>query len=365
MRRTHGLVYTLFAIATVASIMLLLSIQSDYKPEMHVAEKIRGSEMNYLEGGISSDLGRGTLISGKRAVLSLVNSEIVSGQYNSTANASIKDIMLTGRYNSTDAPLMANATLSDWAGAITSLSSGMGYNNSIKITDVRVSAKDAFGLNIISLSDILLSDSRLSMQISRTKNFSAYVGIDNSEDPFVAVESFGYAKQQIAKCSTVLGASGSSDWAWGTAYINLTETNFADVPDKAKKVLVVTTLSGKSNYGGFAAIVSENAADSPPAPYIVGVPGATTGVKKDSLVVKYGTALWLTNITSEPKNSCYFESPSGPSFLDRLEGTKTLSAKYAVAGVNTGIGSFIYVPALPPELQHGADTYAIDYQYFA
>lgn len=364
MMRARGFVYTLFAIAMVASITMLLSLQSAYRPSLHVAEKIRSTELVYLERGILSDLERGTYISGRRATLTLVGAEVTSGSYNNTSNESIKDIMLSGAYNGSTAPLMANATLASWADTVESLSASMGYTPNILIKSVRVSEKGAFSIELLSSAEVFLADERLSMQLNRTGNLSAEMNIEGIEDPFVAIESFGYTKQQITKCNSTAGTGGSSDWEWGTAYVNLTQTNFSNVQDKNKKVLIINTISGKSDYGGFAAIVSESQSDSPPAPYIIGASGATAA-RMGSLVVKQNNTLWMTNITDEPANSCYFEAPGGPSFLDRLEGTKTLSQKYRLPGVNVGIGSFIYVPGLPLELQHGSDTYAIDYEYFA
>ncbi len=111
-----------------------------------MAEKIRSDEMTYLESGIFSDLERGTYISGKRAVLSLVNSEIVSGVYNETSNESIKDIMMTGRYNNTNASLMENTTMLDWTSVITFLSASLGYKANISILSLNISHKDAFNI---------------------------------------------------------------------------------------------------------------------------------------------------------------------------------------------------------------------------
>ncbi len=362
--RKKGFVYTLFAIAMVSSVMLLLSIQSEYKPGVNIADKIRSDEMSYLEKGISSDLERATYISGRRAVISVVNFEILFGNYNTTVNESIKDLMITGKYGSNTSGLMENATIANWVDTVKSLASSLGYSSEIGIGDITIGPEDAFSLNITVPAATLLYDEYLSMQLQRSGNFSAEIPIESVEDPFIVVESYGYAQQQIIKCASISGTSALGDWAYGRTYINLSENDFSGVSEKNKKILVVKTLCGKSNYAGFAAIVSENASDSPPAPHIAGVPNATN-ILNNALAVKQDKTLWLTNITNEAKNSCYFEAPPGPSFLDRLEGTKTLSAKYSLPGINTGIGSFIYVPGLPPEIQHGTETYAIDYEYFA
>ncbi len=363
MNRKKGFVYTLFAIAMVSSVMLLLSIQSEYKPGVNIADKIRSDEMSYLEMGISSDLERAAYISGRRAVISIVNFEILFGNYNATANESIKDLIITGKYGSNTSSLMENATIANWVDTVKSLALSLGYLSEICIGEITISPKDAFSLNVLVPATTLLYDEYLSMQLQRSGNFSAEIPFESVEDPFIVIESYGYAQQQIVKCASITGTSASGDWAHGRTYINLSKNDFSDVPEKNKKILVIKTLSGKSNYAGFAAIVSENASDTPPAPYIVGVSNAIN-ILNNALAVKQNITLWLTNITDDAENSCYFETPLGPSFLDRLEGTKTLSAKYSLPGINTGIGSFIYVPGLPPEIQHGTEDYAIDYEYF-
>ncbi len=363
MNRKKGFVYTLFAIAVVSSVMLLLSIQSEYKPGVNIADKIRSDEMSYLEKGISSDIERAAYISGRRAVVSIVNFEILFGNYNTTANESIKDLILTGKYGINASGLMENATLANWIGTIKSLTSSLGYSSEISLGNLSVSQKDAFSLKVVIPITTLLYDEYLSMQLQRSGNFIAEISAESIEDPFIVIESYGYAQQQIVKCASITGSSASGDWAHGRTYINLSKTDFSGVSDKNEKILVVKTLSGKTNHAGFAAIISENATDIIPAPYIAGVSGATT-ILNGALAVKQNKTIWLTNITTDAKNSCYFESPVGPSFLDRLEGTKTLSAKYSLPGINTGIGSFIYVPGLPPEIQHGTEDYAIDYEYF-
>lgn len=363
MKKPHGFVYTLFAIAVVASVMMLLSVQSIFRPEVHVAEKIRSDEMTYLEDGIFSDLERGAHISAQRAILAIINSTLALGVYNTTSNESIKDIMMTGSYNGSKVSLMENTTIANWTTSINLLASSLGYGANITVLKLRITHENAFSINVSILAQSILSDKHAEMQLDRSKNISTLISVNDSEDTFVAIESKGYAKQQIRECNFTYGTGGTTDWAWGRTYIDPAKLDY-DGLDKTGKILVVDTLAGRSNYTGFEAIISENSSDSPPGKYIAGVAGATS-LKNGALVAKHDETLWITDITTEPVNSCYFGAPAGPSFLDRLEGAKTLSTKYNTTGANIGIGSFIYVPGLPPELQKGTEDYALDYEYFA
>ena len=109
-------------------------------------------------------------------------------------------------------------------------------------------------------------------------------------------------------------------------------------------------MSGKAaNCMDFAADITED--DSASGTYYLrNASRAYSAAKNDTYVVLSNDALWVTNSTS-----CYFEAAAGPSFLDRLEGRGTMSAKYDVSGATEGIGAFLYVP---PE-------YKLDYLYYA
>ncbi|MCK4551096.1 MAG: hypothetical protein KAT91_04030, partial [Candidatus Aenigmarchaeota archaeon] len=178
----------------------------------------------------------------------------------------------------------------------------------------------------------------------------------NLEDPFITVKSYGYAKQNFIECEKITGSANSGDWVYGFAYIT-DEINLLNVTDKAGKVLVTGTITGKSNFNGFAGIVTEQNDAPVVPPYVFNVTTAKNIILNNSIMVIDNETVWLTNITNQPNASCYFNDRNAPSFLSRLEGENKSDS-------DLGIAAFIHVPSLPVEMQSGSDTYVIGYGYF-
>ncbi len=355
-----GFVYTMFTIVVVSSIFLVLALNMD-KTSTHttkIIEKIRADEVHYLVVGIEKDIERSGEISGRRALLALINWEISNGKFVNVANESVKEAIINGTVNNgnENLTLMENNTISDWMQTLETLAKKRGLKTTILVPNTTVSMESPYTIRVSTNAHIRAQDEIIEVAYKRNTTYSNIVSVKNLEDPFITVKSYGYAKQNFIECEKITGSANSGDWVYGFAYIS-DENDLLNVTGKADKVLVTGTIVGKSNFNGFAGIVAEQNSAPVAPPYVFNVTNAKNIILNNSIMVIDNETVWLTNITNQPNASCYFNKRDAPSFLSRLEGKNNTDN-------DLGIASFIHVPSLPVEMQSGSDIYVLGYEYF-
>lgn len=354
-----GFVYTLFTIVVVTSIMLILQVNmiSTTTSVSKTTEKIRADEVHYLVDGIDKDIGRSGEISGRRALLSIINWEITNGMFTTMAIDSIEEAILNGTINSGDEilTLMENNTLINWMTTLEILANKRGITTEINLKNTNTILSSPFEITITNNASITARDIIIELAYKRNTTYSNIIPIDNLEDPYTTIKSYGYTKQNFIKCQNINGVAHSSDWVYGFAYVS-SESNYENVSNKGEKILVTETVSGKSNYNTFAGIITEQNDIAVTPPYIFNVTNATNEILNNSIIVVDNETVWLTNTINQPNSTCYFNDRNAPSFLSRLEGKDT-------ADVNFGISAFLHIPSLPVEMQSGSDIYVLDYVY--
>ena len=348
-RPKKGIVYTLFVMAFLVSLSILVMVQGSNYWGGLVGDKVRSDEVGFFANGVRDDMGRGALIAGRKAVLSLVNNETDTGVFVAAANNSIAELLENGTLAGTPLDIMANSTVSAWTLALQKIANGRGIELNISINGLRVYPASAFDVMVASNTTIIVYDPLTKVKYNRTFLLTELVSIEDLEDPYVTIKSFAARRNTIRMCDYAKGVSPGSQWIYGNAYISK-NNDCSGVSSRPSKILITDTMNGKAaNCFDFAANVTEDDSASG-TNYLRNASRAYSAAKNDTYVVLSNNALWLTNSTS-----CYFEAPSGPSFLDRLEGRGTMSAKYDASNAIEGIGAFLYVP---PE-------YKLDYLYYA
>ena len=354
-----GFVYTLFTIVAVMSIMLVLQVNMSSTKNYisHSTEKIRADEVHYIVNGIEKDISRSNEISGRRALLSIINWEITNGTFITNAGNSIKETTLNGTINNGEETLvlMENNTLKDWMITLETLINKRSITTEIVLKNTTILMDSPFNMLMLNNVTLMASDPIIEVAYKRNKTYSNIISIDNLEDPYTTVKSYGYAKQNFIRCQNINGTTHSSDWTYGFSYVS-NELNLENVTSKEDKILVTETISGKSNFNGFAAVITEQNDASITPPYVFNVIDATTNILNNSIIVVDNETVWLTNIISQANSTCFFNDRNGPNFLMRLEGKDTPDAIF-------GISSFLHIPSLPEEMQSGSDIYVLDYEY--
>lgn len=331
-----GFVYTLFVLSFLASLMLFISIQNSGQPNSEIAEKIRADEVISFSHAISGDIGRSSYISGKRALLALTNNITEgNGSFSQNSDAKIMELLINGTLDGTPAEIMADSTIYSWTGILKIIGSERRMDVNLSINDINIIPASYFEISLISNVSTYIYDPLTKIRYNKTMHVVQDISIEQIEDPYIAIKSLGSASNTFKSCTFRTGTSYSGSWVYGKINASA-QSDFGG--GSSDQILVTDTLVGKSNYNNFKAVVSENEGDAPAvSTYIVGVPAGTVSASKSgSYAVVSNNTFWLTNDTS-----CYFESPFGPSFFDRLEGKDTLSLKYSLPDKITGLGAFI------------------------
>jgi len=343
-----GIVYTLFVMAFLVSLSIFVMVQNNNYGGDLVGEKVRSDEVGFFANGVQDDLGRGTLISGRRAALSLINNETDSGLFVPDANDSILELLQNGTLDGMPLNMMTNSTISAWVLALQKIARSRGIELNISANDVQIYPASAFEFAVHSNATIIVYDPLTKIKYNRTFLLHQLVSAEDLEDQYITIRSFAARRNTIRKCDYTTGVSPASQWLYGTAYISK-NNDCSGISSRPSKILITDTMDGKAaNCFDFKANITEDGSASGTY-YLRNATQAYSAAKNDTYVVLSGNTLWLTNATS-----CYFEALDGPSFLDRLEGRGTISAKYDVAGITEGLGAFLYVP---PE-------YKLDYTYY-
>ncbi|VVB59965.1 Uncharacterised protein [uncultured archaeon] len=335
-RQKKGFVYTLFVIAFLFSLMLFISLQKGSTGTSDVAEKIRADEVLGFAHAISGDIDRGFFISEKRALLSLTNAIIEgNGTFPANANASAKELLINGTFNGNPSDIMVNSTLANWTSSLGELGGEQRMLVNFSINDTNIIPASSFEVMFRNNVSVYIYDPFTKIAYNRTIQSTQSVPIDQLEDPYIAIKSLGTISNTFKRCASLEGPSYGGAWIYGKVYSsNL--SSFPSGPWRNDYILVTNSTNSK-DYSSFKAVVTETSTDViAGVPYIVGANNSVSLSKTDSYAVLSSGTLWLANDTS-----CYFESPDGPSFFDRLEGSSTLSSKYTLPGRLTGLGAFI------------------------
>lgn len=346
-----GFVYTLFVIVFLSALLLFIAIQSRGEKSTLEAEKMRSDDIVYFVRGAEDDMGRSMLIAGRKALVAATADEISGGEFISDANETIAAYMINGSAGLTEDPIMEDSTVKDWASSLNGIGSEKRMDVNIDIKSVKISTASAFGINAEGNITLYAYDPLTKTRYNKTALLEKEISIAYLEDTYILLKSNGTYSNQFTACGNIRGGSYGNEWLYARSYIS-SASNFSNVSGKADLVLITDTLANKTGYGGFKAIVTENASDVPVSQdYLFGADSAASAAKDNAYVVLSKNTLWITNNTA-----CYFESPSGPSFLDRLEGRGALSSKYniSISGSYAGLGSFAYFQS----------DYVLDYEHY-
>ncbi len=327
--------------------------RSETQKELSITEKIRADEMHFLVRDMLTDFKRSIEISFRRALIAVVNKEVMTGIYLSDIEDKIIESAENGTINGEIQDIMTNNRLIDWNQTIAQLMSKRKLNTSLIIIQTEISQNNPYYITTTSLINASVKDPIIEASYQKQYNATSNIPIEGIEDPYFTIESIGYSKNYIKECDFIKGNESSKDYLNGWCY-KPTETNLQNVSEKDKKILCVNTINTLSNYDGFKAIITKDNSITTGA-YIHNAD--IDLLENNTQIIIYNETIYITNITKgQTNNSCYYPDPQAPSFLNRLKGENQESEQ--------GIASLINIPSLPPELRRGNEEYRIDYLYF-
>ena len=380
--RRKGFVYSLFSVLVIVTIFSIMSINSNndmnHDLKINIDEKLRTDELFYFKEGAKQDFERSSYISGKRAVIALVDEVLRDGNYTlGYADEVIESLAESGTYGNVTATIMANSTIIDWSESILYLGQLHRISVSIEVINTTVGFVDAFSLKLSNDVNVSVTGEIFGIQFNDSVTSENKIDIGAVEDPLISIESYGYLRQIINSCDSALYPyhaqmisdtgvfeyTGLGNWTSGRLSFDINDA------DPSLKILVVSDIpSEPNNADDFLGVVSENVSDDSTGidNYIFGASSVVSnlsGLSVEPIVVMTDDAVWSNYIYDEINSSCYFLDSLGPSFLDRLEGNLETTSRYNITNETIGIASFITVTELPEELQNAYSS--VDFKYFS
>jgi hypothetical protein len=326
-----GLLYSILAAMMIVPLLGLIFYHSMIgQGEIDIT--IRADELRYFVDSVGDDLVRFVDITGKRSMISAVSNVTVSGSPLDDAQARLAELMENGTINGAYSPLVGTDNLNTWKAKMISIASNSGFDMTIGKLEINVTQTDSFNVFFEIKTQVNISDRNLKMGVMRNVSATRSVSLDGIEDPLLPLNTIGRVSRPIRyyNFSNYTRALAQGIIALGS--ISGNSTNSTSSPS-SQKILVTNNMSQPvATLNSFGGIVSETT--YVPAglsvPYVAGAPGALS-IESGRMVYLDQTTrkVWdLDNLTMFVKGYYYKPSTTGPSFLDRLEGRLSLSAKY-------------------------------------
>jgi len=365
----------LAVLTIVEIIMIQREITSRSREKLYIKSRING--LNDLYNNIIFDSKKSLNIIGKRAI-SIASSHVIQdGIPLSNSNETIKDLMVYGKFNETQDPLMEGSRISDWIEKMVEISLMKGYQLNLKIENVTVKPYDSFNLIIEADTVVNITDPRIA-SINREEHVETLVSIEGIEDPLYPLNTNGMITQKIQKTpyennftQFFEGSSGGNGWIRGISFVVDEPSSAESYPNKSKSILLIEDpkildLSSINEYMGLVSIYQpENETE---IPYVFGVSNINSFPNNTYILVdgEGGKVWYIENFINHLNMGYYKNSSSGPSFLDRLEGKLYIQSKYLSQAENIGLESFVNkTNFILHKIDVEKEKTNIDYLYFS
>ncbi len=388
--RRPGFIYTIFAIFMLGLTFAIVASSWGGEDVQEVGEKFRIDEMFYFHQSTLDDLDRASNIIGRRALTSMTNHIVTTGDYLDDGPAEFRSAFENGTVNGSFAPLMNQSTITNWTATMQDEAEESGYklNLSMDAMDTVLAAR--FRINLNTSYRLNLSDPIARARFDKVYRVNTSFSYSGIEDPFILVESAGRYTNVYRSCHrdtpAVQHATGndryydddSQNWTSGPAVTRETNGGVSGVTSKDEKIAVVSDLCTytqseiENEFTDFAGVVSEAPAVDNTTDTGAGICGNpdvdmngiiddaadATSITNSSMTVMTEDEVWQNDIQNWTQNGCYVPDPWGPTMWGRMEGRKQLADSYT-----EGITFFINIPELPAQLQETNQS-AVDYVYF-
>ncbi len=376
-----GMFYTALVALLLTSVAFVLSLGfMSFKTNQNIEMKIRSDEIHYFLKDISLDAERALTISGKRALISVINYEISNGSFIRPVNTTIIKVMQTGEIDNEPQVFISGNTLPDWEAKIIRLANGEKIHCGLRFFNMSLKIVNYTKFDLKAYLNILLEDNIIKSELNRTVKIDVNISVDKLEDPFNTLNSYGFVITNYTLCPGISGKEYYGNDSKGIIYVDFSHSNLSTVvplPDQKNYILLTDSIDNKTGYSEFSAIIcNETPLTKPPLPYVFDVNYTKLlrilenkfGKKLNiydlngTIGIKYKNKFYVTMVknNSNARYTCYFPWYGAPTFLDRLEGSTTPQPQY---NPNFGIACLINTRDFPPELRKTIG-FVLDYKYY-
>ncbi|MBU5689111.1 MAG: hypothetical protein KQA41_02710 [Candidatus Aenigmarchaeota archaeon] len=376
-KRRKGIAFGLLLVTISLSLVALVLMQKEiYRKDIKktfIENRIQ--EIINLFEGINYDLEKALDITAKRSIAVAESKIITTGVPLTSADQTIKELMLFGSIYGEEQPLMENSTINNWIKKIEIIGKEKGYEINISFVDFEIKPYDSFNIIIEGSAWINISDKIGSISIKRIQNISKTVSIENFEDPIYALNTNSKATRIIKKTKfsenftqLLASCSGIGTWKYGESFVSDNPVEIINAANKSQKILVTNDVSliEPSIVNQYLAVVSKTDSSYIIIDKVVNCSSIDIPNSIRIVVDSSNGRVWsIENLLDHYKNGYYSPSLYGPSFFDRLEGKLILQNKYKTMSKNIiGLESFIdknYFDQIDIVVKQDTN---IDYLYF-
>ncbi|MFH1978466.1 MAG: hypothetical protein ABIJ92_04015 [Candidatus Aenigmatarchaeota archaeon] len=362
-----GQIYSLISVLIVIPLLLFIIVYINSLEDMNVGvvDKIVSDQVRQSQKIIESDFERALEISGKRALLSALNRVLTNGTFIPTGETPnrIKELMNNGSFDGEFDLLLFNNTIVNWKDRI--LGVGIGFNKYLNSSNLTIYNYN--GLNIVATINFYsnVSDKTNKSRIERNTSKAILISTEGFDDPIFAVNGSGVVRKVKAHpypyhvMKLVSGTLRNE---------NCTGNITTDSSDESADNILVTT-DASAIVGNFGGIIGETN-DLPVGIdcYVVGATNAIDIINNTVNSTNYKTVyldqytgVWSLPIEEALEQGYYttFDGTTGPSFLERLEGSTSSSTN--------GLETFVNIPDLQAvgyPTNTKPDQISVSYLYF-
>ena len=342
------------AVILLASIITISYISGSMIKENFKSKKERILAMNNFINDMETDMQRAFYISAFRALVSLQNEILNTGNFSNREN--MEEIIMNGTINGTYASTMENSSLSYWNEKMKNISKNMGININISFYNFSTYQKDSWSIDFGIRSNESIYDNKHTATWKRNISLKTSVPVNGQIDPIYSIYTNGKYLKAVKNCGyknfVTLIKSGSGDgWVYG--YVNYTDS---EDDANSSRIVVSSDMSSWSSdkINTFLGAVSTSFPSNVTVPHVKlsdvsGLP--------EKILISDGKIYDIENLRNFLFDGCY-KSSNGPSYLMRLEGNLSNSPY--------GIESFVNLDDFENVGIHtNSGISCVDYMYFS
>ena len=358
MRR--GQMYSLITILIIVPIVIFIAYYMTASQDMRFGtnDRVVADQQHQVAQGIENDFERAMRISCRRAMLAAVSKITTTGEYLDNATLRMNELVTNSTLYGSPNALMGGNTLTDWRDKI--LSQDYSFSIDANFSELKIENYDGMSLSVSMLLTLNVSDRLNVSRIDRVVRKNVTVSVEDLEDPVFAISTGGYVKRTIkaypfSYYAAKFEGSLNSDNCSGNATFD------PDDPAHASKILVVQNTTGildstLQDFEGVAVESPENLAAKGVSCFVSGAAGIMQIPENQTVYIdSLTTSAWLLPISAGVEEGYYYKGV-GPNFLQRLEGSLSVSPD------GKGLESFVLSELGIPD--KGTQT-RVDYLFFS
>ncbi len=325
----RGQFYTLIAILIVVPATIFITHYVSFNSRGgYNYERIVADQAHQVGVSVEKDFERALVTSGKRGLIGIGDSIILTGNPINDSYATLKEMMENGSYGGNASLIMVNNTVNEWLSRISAVPTN--FDIHVNYSNLTIDNYDGFNLMFSSLLNYSVGDPLGIIGIERngiTKNVN--VSLIGMEDPLFPLNTNGLVTRTIEKSPYPYHAKRILTGGMNTAGSCSGEVTFDKGECDSGKILVAANITGVT-FSCYEGIVLGDSADLSGSISCFNTGnGSSVSIINDSLTSVPYMRIFLDNETGsvwhlpieDEIDKGYYFSEDGPAYMERFEGS--------------------------------------------